>query len=177
LHEKNYFCIDAIAGKINQNIRYPDFFMNLPALNLTPFDPLLRQNRNANEIFDSIRKKWVRLTNEEWVRQSFLNHLIVSLGYPSGRIGVEFSVKYHQLKRRTDAVVFDEFANPLVIIECKATTVQITEDVFFQACMYNRSLKAKWLFLTNGLRHVAADISGEKVIFFEEVPAFNSMKT
>ncbi len=149
--------------------------MNLPVLNLSLYEPKLRKNRNVEEIFDPFRKKWVRLTNEEWVRQSFLNHLINNLGYPSGRIGVEFRVKYHQLLRRTDAVVFDENGKPLVIIECKATNVQITEDVFFQACMYNRSLNAKWLFLTNGLRHVAADISGDKVVFSEMIPMYNEL--
>jgi len=148
----------------------------LPILNLIPLQPLIRLKSSAHEIFDPYRRKWVRLTPEEWVRQSFLNHLVEALGYPKGRTGVEFQVSYNALVRRTDAVVFDENGKPLIIIECKAHTVEINENVFYQACMYNRELQAKWLFLTNGITHIAADISGETVRFFEEVPAFKKLK-
>lgn len=150
--------------------------MNLPALNLVPYEPSLRQNKSDVDIFDPFRKKWVRLTAEEWVRQSFLNHLVSVLGYPKGRTGTEVSVKYHSLSRRADAVVFDDSGNPQVIIECKAPEVKLTEDVFYQACMYNRPLRAKWLFLTNGLQHMAADISGDKVVFFLQMPGYAELK-
>jgi hypothetical protein len=150
--------------------------MNLPVLNLAPYEPSLRYSKDESEIFDPFRKKWVRLTAEEWVRQSFLNHLVAGLGYPKGRIGTEITVKYHSLSRRADAVVFDDSGRPQVIIECKAPDIPVTEDVFYQACMYNRPLRAKWLFLTNGLQHVAADISGKEVVFFEEVPAYIRLK-
>lgn len=148
---------------------------NLPVLNLIAFQPALRLNNNSFEIFDYLRKKWVKLTPEEWVRQSFVHHLVKELGYPQGRIGIEFQVKYNSLIRRVDAVVFDDNGRPLVIIECKAHTVEINEDVFYQACMYNRQLKAKWLFLTNGLIHIASDISGQQVQFQEQLPRYDQI--
>ncbi len=149
--------------------------LQLTVLNLPPFQPRVRLKNESYEIFDQIRKQWVKLTPEEWVRQSFLNNLTQNLGYPSGRIAVEIQVKYNRLSRRADAVVFDQSAQPLVIIECKAPEVTVNENVFYQACMYNRQLKAKWLFLTNGLHHIMADISGENVIFFRDIPLYNEL--
>ncbi len=149
--------------------------LQLPELNLPAFSPKLRQTESVNEIFDPFRRKWVKLTPEEWVRQWFLNYLISHLGYSGGRIGVEFQVKYNNISKRTDAVVFDDKGQPFVIIECKAPTVEIDENVFYQACMYNKPLQAKWLFLTNGIQHIAADISGKEVVFAGEIPEYGGL--
>lgn len=172
--KKITFAWNAMICKISENIGIPIINMDLqlPVLNLPPFQPGIRFENGLYEIFDPIRKKWIKLSPEEWVRQSFLNHLTSNLGYPAGRIGVEIQVKYNKLSRRADAVVFDNSTKPLVIIECKSPEVKLDEDVFYQACMYNRQLRAKWLILTNGAEHIAADISGEKVIFLNEIPAF-----
>jgi hypothetical protein len=146
--------------------------VNLPVLQLPEFEPNIRRQNQGYDIFDTFRRQWVKLTPEEWVRQSFLNYLTVHLGYPKGRIGVETAVKYDNLSRRADVIVYNDAGKPLVIVECKSADVHITEDVFYQACMYNKQLRARWFFLTNGLHHVAADISGEKVIFTEQIPAY-----
>jgi len=150
--------------------------VKLPVLQLPEFEPNIRRQDQNYDIFDTFRRKWVRLTPEEWVRQSFLNYLTEHLGYPKGRIGVEAAVRYGTLSRRADAVVYDTSGSPLVIVECKSVEVNITEDVFYQACMYNKQLRARWFFLTNGLNHVAADISGEKVIFTEQIPVYVELK-
>ncbi len=147
-------------------------FSQLPELNLPVYEAKIRIKQNMYEIFDIYRKKWLKLTPEEWIRQSFLNHLTMNLNYPFRRIGVEFEIKYGKLKKRTDAVVFDEKGRPQVIIECKAPTVELQEDVFFQACMYNRMLKAGYLFLTNGIKHITAKISNENINFLENIPDY-----
>jgi hypothetical protein len=149
--------------------------LQLPTLNLPPFHPQVRAGISFPEIFDPFRKKWFKLTPEEWVRQWFLNFLTVHKGFPFGRIAVETEVKYNHLSRRADAVVFNDESKPLVIIECKAPTIEIDENVFYQACMYNNPLNAKWLFLTNGIQHIAADISQEVIQFDESIPNYSGL--
>jgi hypothetical protein len=151
--------------------------IQLPQLNLPSFQPTLRKKEGAAEIFDVFRKKWVRLSPEEWVRQSFLNLLTEQLHYPSGRIGVEFQVVYSGMSRRADAVAYNESGKPLVIIECKAPNIHINEDVFLQAAMYNKHLQAHYFFLTNGLTHICADISEvpHRVKFSEKIPEYSQL--
>jgi hypothetical protein len=112
------------------------------------------------------------------VRQSFLHYLVNHLNYPSGRLGVEFQVMYDGLSKRVDAVLFDKFSNPFIIIECKAPHVQLTEDVFFQACMYNKKLQAKHFILTNGLHHIFSSFNKElnKMVFLETIPDFKKLQ-
>ena len=101
-------------------------------------------------VFCAWRRRWVRLTPEEWVRQHFLHRLVSDYGYPSGRIGVEVSIALGDAKKRCDAVVYDEQLRPQVLIECKAEHVAITQRTLDQAITYNRKLNVPYLFLHNG---------------------------
>ena len=109
-------------------------------------------------VFCAWRRRWVRLTPEEWVRQHFLHRLVSDYGYPSGRIGVEVSIALGDAKKRCDAVVYDEQLRPQVLIECKAEHVAITQRTLDQAITYNRKLNVPYLFLHNGPETVVVQI-------------------
>ena len=121
-------------------------------LNLPSFDCHIRTLAGQEEIFDSQRKKYVRLTPEEWVRQHFLHYLIHDLAFPQGRIGNEVSIKVGLTEKRCDTVVFDEFGKAKLIIEYKASTVPITRKVFEQIARYNLALQVQYLIVSNGLQ-------------------------
>ena len=101
-------------------------------------------------VFCAWRRRWVRLTPEEWVRQQFLHRLVDDYHYPAGRIGVEVAIAVGDAKKRCDAVVYDEQLQPLVLIECKAEHVALTQSTLDQALTYNRQLRVPYLFLHNG---------------------------
>ena len=101
-------------------------------------------------VFCAWRRRWVRLTPEEWVRQQFLRRLVDDYHYPAGRIGVEVSIAVGEAKKRCDAVVYDERLQPIVLIECKAEHVALTQRTLDQAITYNRQLSVPYLFLHNG---------------------------
>lgn len=146
-------------------------------LNLPEYDAKVRTNALAFEIYDEFRRKWVKLTPEEWVRQNFLHYLTEHLNYPVGKIAVEFSVRYSRMIRRPDAVIYGESIQPLVIVECKAPDVNISTDVFMQALMYNKPLKANYFFLTNGLEHFVAYINKKngKIQYLEAIPMYQNI--
>lgn len=100
-------------------------------------------------IFDVIRKRWVRLTEEEWVRQNFIQYLIQTKKYPASLLSVEKEIKLNDLKKRCDIVVFKNF-EPWMIIECKAPEVQLNSQVAQQIFAYNITLKTNFLVTTNG---------------------------
>ena len=123
----------------------------LSAIRSTVVERLNVKDINGKQcVFCAWRRRWVRLTPEEWVRQHFLHRLVSDYGYPSGRIGVEVSIALGDAKKRCDAVVYDEQLRPQVLIECKAEHVAITQRTLDQAITYNRKLNVPYLFLHNG---------------------------
>lgn len=121
-------------------------------LNLPAFAYRVRSLSNGQEeIFDSQRNKYVRLTPEEWVRQHFVNYLVNYCGFPKGRIGNEVPIKVGLTEKRCDSVVFDEMGKPKVIVEYKASSVALTRKVFDQIARYNLTLKVDYLIVSNGL--------------------------
>lgn len=102
-------------------------------------------------IFDVVRKKWLVLTPEEWVRQHLLNYLVTVKQIPASRIAVEKELQLNGLRRRYDAVVFDRNRQPYLIVECKAPYVALDQSVIEQALRYNLSVKAELLLITNGI--------------------------
>lgn len=122
-------------------------------LNLPAYDYKLKQSAEQTQIFDSIRRKYVVLTPEEWVRQHFINYLIKHLHYPKGLFSVERGTTYHSLAKRTDICVYDINRQPLLLVECKATHVAISPEVIKQATLYNKTLKARLVVLSNGIEH------------------------
>ena len=112
--------------------------------------PRIRKNNDVNEIFDMIRKKWLVLTPEEWVRQNIILFLLLQKKYPSSLISVEKEVKLADLKKRYDIVVFDRQMLPWMIIECKEMNVQLSEKTLDQVLRYHISIPSKYLIITNG---------------------------
>ena len=125
-------------------------------------------------IFDIVRKKYLLLTPEEWVRQNFIHYLNKEKKYPLGLMGVEQMVKYNSLKTRADIVIYNLEGKPNVIVECKAPEVKITQDTFNQIAKYNSQLKVKYLIVTNGMKHFCCqmDYENNKITFLEDVPAY-----
>ena len=123
-------------------------------------------------IFDIIRKKYILLTPEEWVRQHTVHYLIEQKGYSPNLIAIEKQLSINNLKRRFDIVVFNQEMLPQILIECKAPEVKITQKTFDHANQYNWLLKAPFLFLTNGLKHYICQVNFKKnnYVFLEEIP-------
>ena len=150
---------------------------HLPSLNLPPYAPRLRQGLRHSEIFDSLRGRFVALTPEEWVRQCFVNHLIVTLGYPRGLMANEVGIKLNDTQRRCDTVVYSRTGmRPLMVVECKAPHVAITQKVFDQIARYNVVVGARWLVVTNGLSHYCCEFTPEGTYrFLREIPRYEML--
>lgn len=129
-------------------------------------------------IFDQLRRKWVRLTPEEWVRQNFVQYLINAGGYPPGLIAVEVPFKYNRLKRRADIVVHNRKGRPVMIVECKSCDVEIVDnEVFDQVNNYNREFDVSYFIVTNGLVHLAFKVNTETRIpeYMEVIPLYTDL--
>jgi len=136
-----------------------------------------RLKNNKEEVFDPIRRKWVRLTPEEEVRQMLLRDLVEQYHVPPGLISVEFPLKVHGMEKRCDVVVFDHHINPLMIVECKARNVNLNQDVMVQASTYNLNLKVPFLLITNGNQQYCCKInySEGEIVFLNAVPFYEEM--
>jgi type I site-specific restriction endonuclease len=146
--------------------------LNLPGAALR-----IRNKGEKQEVFDSIRKKYVALTPEEWVRQHFIHYLADHRNVPRSLIAVEASLRYHRLKKRSDIVVYGKDGAPCLVVECKAPEVMVTQAVFDQVAMYNMVLKVPFLAVTNGMVHFACHIDHEtgKIRFLKEIPLYEQM--
>jgi hypothetical protein len=113
------------------------------------YDFRFREEKGIKQIFDPVRKKYVSLTPEEWVRQHVL-HYLISKGYPASLIAVERGIEVNDTQRRFDVVVYDRESKPLIIVECKAQNETVNQNVLMQIAGYNLKLKAKYFWLTNG---------------------------
>lgn len=144
------------------------------ALNLPAFEYKIRLDQGKNRIFDPLRRKFVSLTPEEWVRQHFVNYLIEEKGFPPGRLCNECTINLNGLKRRCDTVLYDAFLKPMVIIEYKAPTITVNQAVFNQIAAYNMVLKVNYLIVSNGLNHYCCrmDYENQKVVYLETIPNY-----
>ncbi len=113
--------------------------------------PRIRLNESKEEIFCVIRKKWLVITPEEWVRQNFLLYLIEELSYPASLISVEKRLMIGELARRYDIVVYSKNIQPLMVVECKEMNVALNEATILQVLRYNSLLQANYLIVTNGI--------------------------
>lgn len=130
-------------------------------LALPEFEYQLQTKENKVFIFDVIRKKYIMLTSEEWVRQHFVHYLIGNQ-YPKSLINVESGLHYNNLQKRSDVIVYDRQGSPFLLTECKASSIMLTQQAVNQALMYNYVLKAKYLAVTNGLQHLYYKVDFEK---------------
>jgi hypothetical protein len=144
-------------------------------LNLPAFDYKFRNADGKVWIFDVIRKKYMVLTPEEWVRQHFVHYMINDLNYPRSLIKVEGGLKYNTLSKRSDIVVFDREGKPWMIVECKSPDIVINEVTARQASVYNASLRAKFIAISNGILHYCCRINRDEntVEILSALPAFD----
>lgn len=134
-------------------------------LNLPSYSYKTRVNESVLQIFDLVRKKYVQLTPEEWVRQHFINYLVVQCGVPKGLIGVEVALKLNAVNHRADIVIYSKQGSPIALVECKAPEVELNASVIEQVGRYNIHFKAKYLFITNGLKHYSVIVDWENMQF------------
>jgi len=143
-------------------------------LNLPTYSFNIKLIEQRKYIFDFIRKKFVILTPEEWVRQNFLKYLVDEKNYPASLIAVEKEFKLNKLSKRSDAIVYNKSGNPILIVECKAASVNIDQKVFDQIARYNMKLNVEFLVVTNGLEHYCCKINykTQKYAFLKDIPEF-----
>lgn len=148
----------------------------LQTLNFPEFSFRFKNSENKISIFDVIRKKFVILQPEEWVRQHCVQYLIQVKGYPATLINVEKEFKINGLKKRYDVVVFNSDGSILITVECKAFKIKIDQTTFDQIARYNLTLKAKYLMVTNGLNHYYCqmDFINERYHFLKDIPHYNA---
>ena len=114
-------------------------------------DKLTDQNSKKYQIFDIIRKKWIILTPEEWVRQHVI-HFLLSQNYSKNLMHVESEHYFQERKKRTDILIFDRIGNPFLVVECKAAHILLSSDVFSQVAVYNYCINAPFVMITNGMQ-------------------------
>jgi hypothetical protein len=149
----------------------------LKQLNLPEYSFRIRGTEGSEMIFDPIRRKYVRLTPEEWVRQNFVQYLIHEGKYPPGLIGIEVMSGFNNLRKRLDVLVHNRAGEPVLIVECKAPEVKIGDDVFDQIVCYNMGFKVPYLIVTNGIDHYACKIDYEqkKYDFLLVIPLYEDI--
>ncbi len=143
-------------------------------LNFPAYQFRFKSSENKISIFDRIRKKFIILTPEEWVRQHTVNHLIEEKGYPKSLINVEKTIKIHDLNKRYDIIIFNPDGSIFLIVECKSHSIKITQHVFDQIARYNLALNSEYLMITNGLDHYYCqmDYKNQRYTFLEDIPTY-----
>jgi hypothetical protein len=144
-------------------------------LNFPKFTFRFKNNENKVSIFDEIRKKFIILQPEEWVRQHCVQFLIQEKGYPKSLINVEKELKINNLRKRYDIVVFNPDGSIHLIVECKSYKINITQNTFDQIARYNLALNATYLMVTNGINHYycQTDFEAERYNFLEDIPNYS----
>ena len=146
-------------------------------LNLPSFPFKLQQQNGKNVIFDALRKKYVALTPEEWVRQHFIRFLTNYKGYPKGLLANEVQLVLNGTKKRCDTVLFNKDLSARMIVEYKAPHIEITQAVFDQITRYNMVLKVDYLIVSNGINHYCCriDYNTMSYTFLPEIPDYQSL--
>lgn len=137
----------------------------LKQLNLPQYSFKINGKEDNEMILDPLRRKFVKLTPEEWVRQNFVQYLINEGKYPAGLLGIEVLFRLNKLKRRVDILVHNRLGEAIMIVECKSADVKIDEKVFEQIATYNMKFKVPYLIVTNGLHHYACKIDHQEMKF------------
>ena len=143
-------------------------------LNFQLYNFRFKNSENKVSIFDAIRKKFIVLTPEEWVRQHVVQFLLEEKKYPHSLINVEKVLKVNGLRKRYDVVVYNQDGSIFLLIECKAPEIKIAQATFDQIARYNMTMRASFLMVTNGLNHYFCqmDFENEKYHFLEELPNY-----
>lgn len=148
-------------------------------LNLPKYGIKIANENGHLTIFDVLRRKYVALTPEEWVRQHFVHYLIGHKGYPQTLMANEIQLAIGNKKLRCDSVLYDRSLKPRMIIEYKAPTVNITQKVFDQITVYNMLLHVDYLVVSNGIKHYCCqmDYNNQKYLFLEDIPDYQEIIT
>ena len=146
-------------------------------LNLPTYEIKIAQRGNKQLIFDFLRRKYVALTPEEWVRQHFVHYLIEHKGYPAGLIGNEVELNVGEKKLRCDTILYNKVAQPQMIIEYKAPQIKLQQKTFDQISAYNLLLKVDYLIVSNGMQHICCrmDYENQKYCFLESIPNYQEL--
>ena len=148
------------------------------SLNLPSYNAKITRKNGKLYIYDPLRRKNVKLTPEEWVRQHFVNFIVTEKSYLPELIANEVSLNVNSTAKRCDTVVYDNYLKPLIIIEYKAPEVTITEDVFEQISRYNSILKVPYLIVSNGIMHYCCKIDYQTMnySFMNDIPSYHDIK-
>jgi len=143
-------------------------------LNLPTFEAKIKEDGGKAKIFDILRRKYVALTPEEWVRQHFVHYLVEHLGYPQSLLANEVNIRVGSTSKRCDTVLYGRDLKPLLVAEYKSPQVKITQDVFDQITRYNMRLHVSYLVVSNGLEHYCCrvDYPARTYHFLESIPAY-----
>jgi len=146
-------------------------------LNLPTYPIKLKEEGGKQYIFDTIRKKYLVLTPEEWVRQNFVQYLIQEKEFSAGLISIEKGLKLNELQKRADILVYNINSQPVVLVECKAQNVKINQETFEQIARYNMVFKVPYLVVTNGMEHYCAkiDFTQNSFEFLTEIPCYKEL--
>ena len=149
--------------------------LNLPAYEITK----RLSDTGKTEIFDSVRKKYIMLTPEEWVRQQFIQFLIHEKSYPPSLILIEKGLTVNRLKKRFDAVIYSNNGEPIMLLEFKSPQVKINQKAFQQIANYNLQLKVSYLIVSNGLNHYCCkmDYQNQRFSFLDDIPHFDDLSS
>lgn len=132
---------------------------SMQQLNLPGYTFKIKSIDGVEVIYDVVRNKYVVLTAEEWVRQHIIRYLMDDLGYPRGLIKVESGVSYNSRMKRSDIVVYNNLGKPFILVECKSPDTNINQSTLEQSAMYNHTLKAEVVVLTNGMTHYTFSVT------------------
>ena len=146
-------------------------------LNLPQYEINITEKDGKRMIFDFLRRKYVALTPEEWVRQHFTHYLVEHKGYPKGLLGNEIELHIGDKKLRCDSILYNKVAQPQIIIEYKAPSVQIQQKTFDQISAYNLLLRVDYLIVSNGLQHYCCkmDYEQQKYCFLKDIPDYEKL--
>jgi hypothetical protein len=146
-------------------------------LNLPQYEIKISEKAGKRMIFDFLRRKYVALTPEEWVRQHFVHYLVEHKGYPKGLLGNEIELQIGSKRLRCDSILYNKVAQPQMIIEYKAPTIPLQQKVFDQISAYNLILKVDYLLISNGMQHYCCkmDYTNQKYLFLEDIPDYEKL--
>ena len=146
-------------------------------LNLPKYEAKIIRRNEKHYIWDCLRRRYIALTPEEWVRQHFVHYLIEYKSYPAALLANEVSLRLHGMIRRCDTVLYDREVRPRMIIEYKAPHIPVTQQVFDQICRYNFVLQVDYLIVSNGLEHYCCrlDYKENNYTFLPQIPAFSEL--
>ena len=146
-------------------------------LNLPQYEIKIGEKNGKRTIFDFLRRKYVTLTPEEWVRQHFTHYLTDHKGYPKGLMGNEVELRVGEKRLRCDTILYNKQGQPQMIIEYKAPTIQIQQKTFDQISVYNLLLHVDYLIVSNGLEHYCCkmDYDNQKYLFLQDIPDYENL--